>query len=312
MRSRDSDRPFVIGIFTSDWHIDAVPPALRESEPDWWAAQQRPIDEIKAIKNRYKCPVFFAGDLFNKAKPDPETINWALKHVPEMYGIPGNHDLVHHRYEDIEKCGYWTMVQANRIIDLRPGFPHPCGWGAIGVMVHAFPYGTEVKSIASNLIDGFNVALIHAYVWKKNCGYTGAPADKRVGAWEKRLGNFSHAFYGDNHRSFLYQGENTLIGNCGCTVKRRSDELSYEPGVFLLWSDGEVSEKKLDCSLDKYTQREAPAGKERVEVDAEKLIESLKGLQQKTKIDFVATCREVMRSMQVGQDVEEKVLEALG
>jgi hypothetical protein len=303
------DRPFVVSIHTSDFHLWDVPPSYRESEPDWWKAMLRPIEQIKALQRKYHgVPIVFGGDLFDRWKPSPELLNFALKHLPVMYGIAGNHDLPNHRLADIERSGYWTMVEAGRIVDLRWGAPHPLN----NVVLHGFPFGTEVKPATSHPIDGFNVAVIHAYIWKKNHGYTGAPEDKRVGEWERRLGGYSHAFFGDNHNGFDFQGRDTWVVNTGCIMRRRRDESTYSPSVWLLWSDGEVSRKKLDTSEDVYVSggdqgedKNVPA------MDTGNLIKSLKGLQQKNRIDFQATVTELMTTLNVSEEVRTRVMESM-
>jgi hypothetical protein len=303
------DRPFVVSIHTSDFHLWDVPPSYRESEPDWWKAMLRPIEQIKDLQRKYHgVPIVFGGDLFDRWKPSPELLNFALKHLPVMYGIAGNHDLPNHRLADIERSGYWTMVEAGRIVDLRWGAPHPLN----NVVLHGFPFGTEVKPATSHPIDGFNVAVIHAYIWKKNHGYTGAPEDKRVGEWERRLGGYSHAFFGDNHNGFDFQGRDTWVVNTGCIMRRRRDESTYSPSVWLLWSDGEVSRKKLDTSEDVYVSggdqgedKNVPA------MDTGNLIKSLKGLQQKNRIDFQATVTELMTTLNVSEEVRTRVMESM-
>jgi predicted phosphodiesterase len=305
------DRPFVVSIHCSDFHLWDVPPSYRENEPDWWAAMLRPIEQIKALQRKYHgVPIVFGGDLFDRWKPSPELINFALKHLPVMYGIAGNHDLPNHRLADIERSGYWTMVEAGRVIDLKYGSPHPLN---IAVL-HGFPFGTEIKSITNHALDGFNVAVVHAYIWKKNHGYMGASEDKRVGEWERKLGGFSHAFFGDNHNAFDYQGRDTWVVNTGCIMRRRRDESTYTPSVWLLWSDGEVSRKKLDCSEDVYTMVGDVEGGKRVvcrTLDPSDLIKSLKGLQQKNRIDFQATVTELMTTLGVSEEVRSKVMEAM-
>jgi hypothetical protein len=306
-----SDRPFVVAIFTGDWHLSEKPPVYRGNEPDWYAAQLRPIEQIKSLQRKYcGVPIVFTGDLFDKWDVRPELINFALKHLPIMYGIAGNHDLPNHRLADIERSGYWTMVEAGRIVDLKWGTPHPLN----NVVLCGFPFGTEIKPATSHPIDGFNVAVIHAYTWKKNHGYTGAPEDKRVGEWERKLGGFSHAFFGDNHNAFDFQGRDTWVVNTGCIMRRRRDESTYAPSVWLLWSDGEVSRKKLDCSEDVY----APCSTVDKEVadkgegiDALKLIKSLKGLQQKNRIDFQAMVTEIMTTLGVSEEVRTRVMESM-
>jgi hypothetical protein len=180
------------------------------------------------------------------------------------------------------------------------------------VVLYGYPFGTEIKRATDYNIDGYSVAVVHAYIWKKNHGYTGAPEDKRVGEWERRLGGFSHAFFGDNHNAFDYQGRDTWVVNTGCIMRRRRDESTYAPSVWLLWSDGEVSRKKLDCSEDIHSQA---ADKEVVDrgdaIDPERLIQSLRGLQQKNRIDFQAMVTELMTTLGVSEEVRSRVMEAV-
>jgi hypothetical protein len=84
--------------------------------------------------------------------------------------------------------------------------------------------------------------------------------------------------------------------------------------VALIWSDGEVSRKKLDCSEDVY----APCSTVDKEVadkgegiDALKLIKSLKGLQQKNRIDFQAMVTEIMTTLGVSEEVRTRVMESM-
>lgn len=309
VRQRDPERPFVISIHCSDFHLWDTPPSFRADEPDWWKAQLRPIEQIKALQTKYGgVPIVFGGDLFDRYKPSPELLNFALKHLPVMYGIAGNHDLPNHRYDDIHKSGYWTMVEAGRLIDLKPGEPYPLN----GLTLHGYPFGTPVKSIASHMIDGFNVAVIHQYVWRGGHGYVGAPEDRKAAQVQRGLGNFSHAFYGDNHAAFTYATEDLFLVNTGCIIRRRRDEADYAPSVWLLWSDGEVSRKKLDCSRDVYSQVETKESVGKGEsIDPERLIASLRGLQQKNRIDFQATVEQILEASSLDQTVREKVMEAI-
>lgn len=307
--SPPDDKPRVVAIATSDWHIDDAVPAYRQNEPCWWKAQQRPIDQIKALQAKHKCPILFAGDLFNKAKPSPEVLNWALRHVPTMYAIPGNHDLPNHRYDDIHKCGYQVMVEAGRLIDIKPGHPHPV---SNDLLVYGFPWGIKVTPPVSIPLTGVNVALIHAYCWKQGHSFPGAPEENRVSEWAKRTGGYAFAVFGDNHNPHHTDKEDSWVVNCGTTVRRRSDEAGYKPGVYLLWSDGDVSRKNLDVSEDVYAaspDKEVREAKD--EIDADALIETISKLKQKTNIDFLATVDEIMLSLRVSDGVREKVLEAV-
>src|SRR4030042_1550393 len=91
----------VIALFCSDLHLSLTPPVFRSNEPDWLTAQQRPLDELRALQSKHQCPIFCAGDLFDKWYGGPkehacELVNWAIKHMPYMHCIPGQHDLPEH------------------------------------------------------------------------------------------------------------------------------------------------------------------------------------------------------------------------
>lgn len=296
----------MIGVVASDFHLQPTPTLFRSNEPDWYTAMQRPIDAIKELMARYKCPLFFAGDLFDKWNSSAEVINWALKHLPVMFGIPGQHDLPYHDYGDIHKSAYWTMVEAGRVINLAPGHNHPV---SDSLMVYGFPWGSDLKPAPAN--DwGLNLALVHAYCWTKNAGYPGAPPDSKASEWLRKAHGFRWVCFGDNHKPFSIVGEKTTLINCGSFMVRKSDERGHSPRVYLLWSDGEFTVKRLDTTKDVLLDEEAAV---------EKITEGLAGLTElsevlsqlkASKIDFLAAIKEAMDRMGVSRGVREKVLQA--
>jgi DNA repair exonuclease SbcCD nuclease subunit len=306
LQPADAGRPFVIGVVSSDWHITTEPPLFRGKEPDWYAAMQRPIDRIKELMAQYNCPLFFAGDLFDKWNSSAELINWALKHLPVMYGVPGQHDLPYHDYAAIHKSAYWTMVEANRVINIAPGHCHPV---ADGLMVYGFPWGSEVVPVKPN--DwGHNLALVHAYCWTKKASYPGAPPDKKASEWLRKTNGFRWACFGDNHKPFTLVGENTSLINCGSLMRRKSDERAHAPAVYLLWSDGEFTIKKLDTSKDVLLDEDAAV--EEVGAGVQGLVDlaEVLGKLKASKIDFVAVIKESMDKLGLTKGVREKVLQA--
>lgn len=290
---------------TSDFHIEETPPPFRSNEPDWWSAMQRPIDQIKALQKQYRCPILFAGDLYNKWKVPPEVISWSLRHLPTMYAVPGQHDLPYHRYADVKQSGYWTMVEAGRLIDLKPGEPHPV---SEDIAVYGFPWGCEVTPPTNKPIAGFTVALVHAYCWVQKACYPGAPPERRAGEWVKRLRGYDFGVFGDNHKSHLYTADGVQVVNNGAVMRRKSDESDYRPRVYLLWSDGQVSAEYLDTSRD--VQNEA-AVEEIVKdaVDAGDLLKAVRELKA-TGIDFWDTLKRLMETLGIKDGVREKVMKS--
>jgi len=306
--NRDESKPWVVAIATSDWHISDQKPGWRGEEPDWWEAQKRPLDQLRELQLKYHCPILFAGDLFNTAKASNETVNWLIKHMPVVYGIPGNHDLPDHNYAEIHKSAYWTMVEAGKVVDIKPGVPYPV---SDDLLVHGFPWGFEVKPYSSSyLIRGYHVALVHDYIWTKNTGFHGAPPDKSLAEWRKRLKSYRVACMGDQHACILSKGDDLTVVNPGTLLRRRSNEMDYQSRFGLLWSDGDVTGVEID-----YTKDVTAGKKEMVERAAEKMIDSIDFMDalekiDVCKIDFLAAVKEFNELCQATQEVRAKVREA--
>ena len=282
---RESDPDPVILIGLSDVHLSDKAPVFRSPEPSWEEAMRRPLDEVKSLSEKYDVPVVIAGDLFHKHNPAPRLINFAIDHLPVCYAVPGNHDLPSHRYDDVRGSAYWTLVQAGRILDLRPGEPRPIE----GCVLHAFPHGHDPEPVTGYpLLDGFHVAVVHAYVWAdSSTGFPGALQESHLGSFRKRLGGFRLALVGDNHKSFLsHPGENSggcTVVNCGGFMRRNSDQRDYRPRVALVRRSGKVNLHYLDVSQDRCLA-EVPhkEEEENPQADFSEFLSQLSGLQTRT------------------------------
>ena len=190
-------------VAVSDLHLSHQAPSFRSGEPDWYGAMARSIGVLSKFISTVNSPgmppvVVYPGDVFDKWNPGPELINFAIKHLPKGWAVPGNHDLPHHNYGGKDRSAYWTLVECGVLQDLAPGV----ATGAGLVNLWGFPWGTEVHPPQpSSLVP--DVAVIHAYVWKRGCGHPQAdPADKVIG-WKARVRGYAAAFFGDNHLGFL-------------------------------------------------------------------------------------------------------------
>jgi hypothetical protein len=242
--------PYVVGLSVSDLHLTLGPPPARRGEPDWLKAQKRHLDQLAVLKKKYNCPVLYPGDIFHKYNPEPELINFAIKHLPEGYAVPGQHDLPLHNYADIKRTAYWTLVEANKIVNVEPEVPCPAG---SNLLLHGFPWGVGVKPCrACHVIQGYNVALIHAYVWSKKCSYPKAPPEKHFSRWMDKLKGYKVALFGDNHKGFMIKDDDTTLVNCGAFIRRNVDEVDYAPKITLLWSNGHVTRVALETGDDAF------------------------------------------------------------
>ena len=320
-------KPKVIAILCADIHLSHKPPIWRSNEPDWYAAMQRPLNEIEDLSAEHNCPVLCAGDIFDKWNSPAELINWAMLHLPpRMYVIPGQHDLPEHNIDNIYRSAYETLVRANKIknIEYEQG-EFECGFGMFEQVVDpdmflwGFPFGTlffanEYKS------KNLKIAIVHDYVWIGKHKYPNAPEEKEIPKVIKK--NNKHIIngkyygydvivYGDNHDGFLTYIGDTTIFNCGTLMRRKSDEVDYEPMVGLLYSDGTVEPHYLDISKDIHlTADEVKEAEALEEIDMEVFADELRKLGS-SALDFVDTMKRFWGENKTRQKVQDITLKAM-
>jgi hypothetical protein len=168
----------------------------------------RPLVQLRALAEKLKVPIVCAGDLFHKWNSPPELINFAIKHLPKMYCIPGQHDLPLHSYADIRKSAYWTLVEAGVITDIPGG-------GFLDVPEHrlrlfGFPWGFPVTPCEDRREGWFHLAVVHAYCWSATTGYPGAAPEHHARHHFKSLEGYDGGVYGDNHKGALYNEKGLL------------------------------------------------------------------------------------------------------
>lgn len=322
--SKDKSKP-VVALLVADLHLSLRPPAARDAEPNWLEAQGRLLKQLRHLTEGRRrsgggaldapslegqLPVICAGDLFDRWNPPPELLNWAIANLPHMYAVPGQHDLPCHSLKDLRKTGYYNLVQAGVVTDLKPGEPVEVP-GGTPLRLHGFPWGVPVTPLKEPHDLTLEVAVIHAFVWTEKTGYSGALSQSRLGRWKSRLDGYDVAVFGDNHKPFrqpLMTRANKatmVVYNCGGFQRRRSDEKTYRPSVGLLHSDGSVTRHYLNVSQDKFSDAETEL--ERLP-GMNGVIEEL-GKAADDALDFAAELRRRLSGLPEG--VRTAVLEAL-
>ncbi len=307
----------VVLIASSDWHLGIKAPVARSNEKDWYAAQARALDEIGKLKLKHECPLVIAGDLFDDGwrphRCPPELINFALRQIdgmgisedgyplsPDIYSIPGQHDLPHHRYEDIMKSAYWTLRQTAVIQSLPKNPSREFTVKGTPIRLHAFPWGTPIQPLEDPNDLFLEVAVGHEYLWWKECKYEGADETTSVKHNIDRFLGYDVVIVGDNHKGFLYQCDGFALANCGTITRRRSDEEGYKPRVYLVRASGRVEPYYLDTSKDApFVDGEEPSDNGSG-IDTRGILKAVKDLGDKA-LDFV----EVLR--RVGKEAEPAV-----
>lgn len=306
--------PTVESIHVSDPHFSHQPPVARSAEPDWYEAMARPWREIAKMQAEFsvgrdsRVPVVIAGDVFDRWNPPVELVNFVLKTLPpNAVAIPGQHDLPNHVYEDVRRSAYWTLVEAGKLVDLKPGEPLSFG----SVRVHGFPWGHEVTPCEDVGGLALEVAVIHAMIWTRETGYPNAPEGSSLAGWKKRLLSYHVAHFGDNHKGFTWSKGGLTVHNGGTLLRRTRPERDYRPSVGLLMSDGSMRLWRLDCRKDAFLDEESLAKAVGGSLDVSEFMEELEALGD-AGVDFEAAVDRALAEGKVGKRARRIVLEAMG
>lgn len=250
----------VVALVCADLHLSLKPPVARSAEPDWLAAQARPLEQLRELQRVYGVPILYAGDIFDRWNPPVELVNWAIANLSFGYAVPGQHDLPNHRYEDVQRSGYWTLDRAQVIETLPPGQVRNIGEGGRALRLHGFPWGFPIQPPKEFGVLCLEIAVVHAYYWRRGCGYPGAPEESHAKSWINKCLGYDVVVFGDNHKPCGWLGKiaadtstrETAFYNCGCLIPRKADERDHKPSVGLIHANGAVTRHYLDCSQDKW------------------------------------------------------------
>lgn len=302
-----------IAILCSDLHLRHTVPPARAAEPDWYAAMGRVLDQLRNTQKAHGgCPIIVAGDIFHKWNSPAELINWAIANMPpDVFTIPGQHDLPFHNLHDIEKSAYWTLVAAGAIKHISES--QYIGDAANKLLAHPFAWGVEMELLAEHRkMPVLHLAVVHAYIHKGGSSkHVGASDEDHIDAYAERLKGFDVAVFGDNHYPFI---EKTSTGctvvNSGGMMLTSSDSKGGSPGFSLLFNDGTVERVPFDTSADLWSDESLA---DVISDDAEighDLIESLTNLAA-VSLDYRQSVRDFLKHCPQNAGVSELLLGAI-
>ena len=234
--------PKPIALCCGDIHLCEKSPAMWDKDA-WWPCQENMLVQINNIATEYGVGVVCSGDVFDKPRMSPKVEMLAMKHLRHWWMIPGQHDLPNHNIDLMPESSYGVLAEV-----VAPFLPLP--------YIYEFPWGAEhipqaEKDVANtSAICNLHVALVHAMVWQGKEPYPGAPSTGNVLNLVKMLHGYDVIVCGDNHGGFVTTVGNTVVINCGSTMRRTVAQLDYQPQVHLLYDDKTVESINLDTSKD--------------------------------------------------------------
>ena len=264
-----------IAILCSDLHFSQNAPVARSAESDWFVAQERSWNQIRDRANQDDLPIIIAGDIFDHWKSSPELINFVLCLFSglRIYAVPGQHDLPNHRYDEMNRSAYGTLVQAGVIKEIEPQEPFSIG----EMTLYGFPWGYEIEKSKGRNGNRLNIAVVHKYCWK-DVHYLGVSKDSHVEAFGKKLKGYDLAVFGDNHGGFLSCSDDCIVLNCGTMMCRKSDEKNYQPHYGILYDDFTVARVPFDTSKDKWLDQKETESLVDKALDMSNLVSELESL----------------------------------
>lgn len=306
-----------IAIAISDLHLSLLRPACR-NDRNWMATQAYYLGQVTSLSYELNIPVLCAGDIFDRWNPPAELISFALRCLPTgMICVPGQHDLPNHRIDQVHRSGYGCLMQAGKIVDVSGENREAHNNSTkdfVPFRVYGFGWNQEITPPRKSEI--LQIALIHRYCWTEERKYPGAPEEANVAAYAKQLKGYDVAIFGDNHLRFMASvggdgrnvGSGCKVVNCGGFMRRKSDEIGRKPAMALIYSDGTVSWKKLDLTLDIFNEK----AEERPEVpiNMKQFIDGLESLGEQG-MDFRAACENHLRNDDVPEAVKQIIINAL-
>lgn len=292
-----------IAVLCSDIHLSLTQPACR-ADKNWLDTQAHYLKQVQDLAGENGL-VFCAGDVFHQWNPPAELINFAIQNLPALViSVPGQHDLPNHRIEEVHRSGYGVLAECSRVYDLTSDGDFNCPKTPNGMTVRGFGWNQPVEGPDDNTQDFHRVAVIHRYCWTKGHSFPGAPESGNVKSYRKALRGYTLAVFGDNHSHFIADLDDCKVVNCGTLIRRRADEIEYQPSVGLLYEDGTVKRHKLDTSIDRF--HENAKEREETPLNMQDFLRQLEGLGEHG-LDFREA---VMRELKSG-DIDPKVREII-
>lgn len=100
----------------------------------------------------------------------------------------------------------------------------------------------------------------------------------------------------------------TKVINCGTFMRRKSDEIHYQPAIGIIYSDGSVEGHLLDTSIDRF--HENPKEREEQPINMREFLDQLEQLGEHG-LDFREAVLNHLRSSKINEQTKQIILKAI-
>ena len=301
-------------VLSSDWHLRSDVPRCR-SEEEFHHSMLRKLEFMGDVCNKYECPLVCAGDIGHH--PAKTWSIWLIERVVDIlksitfgvFAVPGQHDLPNHNIENIRDSVFGVLIKAEAVKLLAYG-DEPITIND-NILLYGFPYGTDIND--HEVDKGYkHIAVVHKMVLKDKELWPGQTDPKAALLLKKH--NYDLIVSGDNHQAFTetyYKGK--LLVNSGSMMRQRSDQIDFEPRIYL-WNSktNEVDIKYLPIDPAAVSSDFVTEEKEK-ENRMEALVSSLKNdtEQYEAGLDFEKNVELHIQKNKVSKSIFFKMEEAI-
>lgn len=219
-------------IITGDIHLRLTIPECRLD--DYTKAMKTKFLYLDHIQKKYGCPILDSGDFFDTWKVSPELEAWVNQNIPnKFWTIAGNHDLKNKSADFFEKSSLNVIATADKINILNNA---PTIYGACKIWGFHWNFNYEQHGLPELSSFDYNIAVIHEMVYHDKIVYEeGKPIGSSVKKIFQKFKGFDLIISGHNHQSFAVQDKDTgqWLINPGSMGRMKSDQMEYEPSIFL-------------------------------------------------------------------------------
>jgi DNA repair exonuclease SbcCD nuclease subunit len=197
-------------LLASDTHFAGTRPVSRK-DPDWIASQEKTLGFLVDRANEHGVPLVLTGDVLDHARVATEIVNMVLRGFQRalhgVFLIPGNHELLFHRWEDVERSSIGIILKSYPLIPQIDGIQD------------AAPFGQDRDT-------GASVVFTHQLVFRDEKSKPGKAVGHTAQSLLDSLPSAKWIFTGDYHDSYWHRSpDGRNVVNPGCTMVHNAAKL---------------------------------------------------------------------------------------
>ena len=293
-------------ILTADLHLRDDQPVCRTD--NFWNVQIKKLKWLNRIQKEYdNIPILCAGDVFEKWKTSPKLLSMAINYLPsKIISVPGNHDLPAHNLKRLKESGYQTLIEAKNLFYVNK--EKDLKLLDYDVVIYGFPFDSSLNNAKKKELYTRKIAIIHKHVYKGRKPFPGATGG--VSSIIKKLSNFDMILSGDNHISFTYEKNNTLLVNPGSFTRQKADQINHKPRIYLYYAKTN-SVEPIYLEIDKHViSREHIDKNKELNKNVQKFVNELNN-NFDVELDFEENMKKEIYQNKIDKKVEIKIMEAM-